>query len=1142
MAKFEPLNRRYIILVIIIIYCQQASGQRQYAPASVLASGNWYKISVSEPGMYKVTASFLAQAGINTSGLASTSVRLFGNGGQMLSEKNAQIPPDDLVENAIEMVDGGDGVFSGNDYFLFYASGPDTWVKDSVNKRFIHEKNLYSENSYYYITIGGTGKRIGSAPVIPPANTTVNSYNARFFYEKNLVNLLSGGKEWLGEEFSAAQPGRSFDAEFKNPEFSAPYYFFASLVSRSAGSGSLFGVQINNQLLQQASFSPVTGNALDPFAQAQNISFFYTATQPVQTVKFLYTPGGVNAQGWLNGFEIHGRCLLNLQGNSQLSFRDWNSVASGNRVRFQIQSATANTKVWDVTSPLAPVNQNGQLNASVFSFENTADYLKEYIAFDGATFLTPEFKQTITSQNLHAQGAADMIIVTHPQFFTEAQRLAQHHISKDQLTVHTVTTNEIYNEFASGSSDPTAIRNYVKMFYDRYRNTSKPLKYLLLFGDASFDYLQRVTPNTSFVPCWQSADYLNPLQSLVSDDFFGFLNDQEDINNTTLVNLLDIGIGRIPATRADEAKSFVDKILAYTSTQGFGSWRNNITLVADDEDGNLHLNDAEALAQTLETRASFFSREKIYLDAFRQESGAGGSRYPLVNTAVNAGVFNGALIWNYNGHGGYRRLAEEAILESNMVAAWKNGVRLPLFLTATCDFAPYDNPLLSSLGEQVLLKPNAGAIALLTTTRPVFSSSNRVMTNNYLQPAFLRDANGFYPTLGTAVMRAKNTTYNTSGDVTNNRKFTLLGDPALTLAFPQNQVVTTLVNGLPYSAGTDTISATKTMIIEGEVRDMQNQLMTGFNGTVYPSVYDQPRSASTLANDPGSVATTFITNGNLLFRGKATVNNGIFSFRFIAPKDMQYAPGTGSISYYAHNGNTDAQGVSAMAAGGPARFGGTDTEGPEIDIWLNDEKFVNEGITNLFPLLIVRLSDSSGINTSGWGVGHEITAVIDGQNSTALVLNPYFETDLDNFRTGRIRIPLGNLSEGRHEITIKAWDVFNNPSEKTLVFYVTAESSFTVKRVLNYPNPFTTRTTFWFEHNRPGEDLRVRIRVMTITGKSVKNIVKTINTPGNRSCDIDWDGLDEYGDRLGRGIYIYQFTVQTPDGQKVLKTEKLTIL
>lgn len=1116
--------------------------QRQYAPASVLSTGTSYKFSVGEPGVYRVTAALLAQAGINTSGLASSAIRLYGTGGQMLPENNAVVPPDDLPENAIEMFDGGDGQFSGSDYFLFYAPGPDKWLKDSINRRFVFEKNIYSQKAYYYIILGGTGKRIPAASPIAPANTVVNSYNARFAYEKDMVNLLSGGKEWLGEEFAAGQNTRVFDAPFRQPDFSTPFYFSGSVVSRSAGNNSVFNVQVNNQLLQQASIAPVTGNALDPFAQAANLAFFYNATQPLQQVRFTYAPGSINAQGWLNRFEIHNRCLLDASGAAQFTFRDWNSVSPGSRARFQIQTANTGTRVWEVTSPQDPVKQNGQLTGTVFTFESAADYLKEYVVFDGSSYLSPEFVQPVPPQNLHAQGAADMLIITHPLFLSEARRLAQHHATRSQLTVHTVTTEEIYNEFASGTPDPAAIRNYAKMGYDRFRNSVKPLRYILLFGDASFDYGQRISPNTNLVPGWQNSDYLNPLQSYVSDDFFGFLDDTEDINNTGMLNLLDAGIGRLPVTRADEARACVDKIIAYSSVAAFGSWRNNITLLADDEDGNLHLNDTEALAQTLDNVAPLFGKEKIYLDAYRQESGAGGSRYPLVNNAINAGIFNGTLIWNYNGHGGYRRLAEEAILDAGSTTTWKNEHRLPLFLTATCDFAPYDNPLQFSLGEQILMMPKAGAIALLTTTRPVFSNSNRIMANNYYRQAFQRNANGVYPTLGAAVMLAKNQTYSTLGDVANNRKFTLLGDPALTLAFPQYQVVTTKVNGLPYSTFADTLSATKTMVIEGEVRDLQGQLLTNFNGTVSPSVYDQPRASRTLANDPGSVATTYPDRGNILFRGKATVTGGLFSFRFIAPKDMQYAPGTGSISYYASNENADAQGISLIASGGQVPVSATDTEGPEIEIWLNDDKFVNEGITNLFPVLIVRLTDSSGINTSGWGVGHEITAVLDGRNSTALVLNPFFETDLDNFKTGQIKVPLGNLAPGRHEITVKAWDVYNNPSEKTLVFHVTENSSFTVNRVLNYPNPFTTHTTFWFDHNRPGEDLRAQVQVFTITGKIVKTLVKTINTPGNRSCDIEWNGKDDYGDRLARGIYIYRLSVQTPDGQKVLKTEKMAIL
>ncbi|MFN5646185.1 MAG: type IX secretion system sortase PorU, partial [Sphingobacteriales bacterium] len=772
---------------------------------------------------------------------------------------------------------------------------------------------------------------------------------------------------------------------------------------------------------------------------------------------------------------------------------------------------------------------------------NDASVLREYIAVSPDRYLTPVFTGRVSNQNLHGSPQVPYIIVTHASLLFEANRLAEYHRQNDGLAYVVADVQQIYNEFSSGTPDPSAIRDFVKMFYDRAgADTLQRPKYLLLFGDGSFDYKEKTDSLTNLVPVFESFNSLDPLVSYVSDDFFGLLDDNDDVNSVTPVSYLDIGIGRVPASTVAQAKAYIDKVIAYGKS--FGPWRNQMSFVADDEDINTHFNDAEIISKTAGASNEAVNIAKMYLDAYVQESGSGGSRYPQVNEAINRRMFTGNLIWNYSGHGGSSRLAQEAILEADMVNVWSNAQKLPLFITATCDFAPYDDPAIQSLGDNILMRPLTGAIGLMTTTRPVFAFSNRVINNNYLATALYRQPDGKYLTLGEAVKRTKNYTYQTSGDALNNRKFTLLGDPALTLGYPKMKVVTTAINNIAAAAYTDTLKALNRYTITGEVRNLQGVLMTDFSGNVYPVLYDKEQELSTRGNDPGSRVAGFRQQLNPVFAGKAKVQGGKFSYTFIVPKDIDIRTGRGRLSYYADNGATDGAGTETnWYVGGLGNEVKDDGQGPVVRAYLNDEKFVNGGIVNENPVLIVKLTDSSGINTVGTGIGHDLTATLDDDPRKIYILNDFYEADT-SFRNGTIRFPLAGLSPGPHNLKIKAWDVFNNSSEQILEFLVAKQEELALKHVLNYPNPFTTNTRFWFEHNRPGEQLQVFIRIMTVTGKVVKTIQRTITTIGNRSDEISWDGRDDYGAKLGRGVYLWQLSVRTSDGKRVQKLEKLVIL
>ncbi len=1138
------ISRGLLLAGLILGLCEMAISQRIYAPHSVLASGSWFKVSTRDPGVYKIDIPLLQALGAGTQNISSNSVRIFGNGGAMLPEANNAPRTDDLQEIAIHIEDGGDGVLNGTDHILFYADGPQRWTRDSMNQRFTHSLNLYSDLSYYFISIGGMGKRIPLAAAGGQGGITVSTFNGRFFHELDTFNFLSSGKEWYGEEFSGA-PGktlvRNFPARLPQVIGNSTITLRTGLLARSVGAGSRFDIKINNQPAGQAVINPVSGGIYDPLAN-ETVQLTNGVSLPGdQSIEFSFVPGSFNAQGWMNWFEVFYRGNISLSGRDQLLFRDWASVGAG-QVEYIVAGANAATQVWDITEPSSPIKVTGTFSGSDFRFTGDASRLREYIAFNPSNYLIPSSLGKISGQDLHHTTPADLLIVTHPSLISQAERLASIHLQHDGTRSVVATTEQIFNEFSSGIPDPVAVRDFVKMYYDKYGNVpaNRP-RYLLLFGDASFDPRGRIFPGALRIPAYQNDFSLDPLNTYTSDDFFGFLDDNEDISSGVVMNLLDAGIGRIPARNIDEAKNFVDKIESYLSPASLGPWRTQLCFIADDEDNNLHLQDAEQITATAATTSSLFNRQKIYLDAYHQESGAGGARYPQANQASNNLVYNGTLIWNYNGHGGPRRLAEETIIDQETVNQWNNRDKLPLFITATCDFAPYDQPATQSLGENILLRPKTGAIAMMTTTRLVFAFSNRVMNDHYIRYALEADMNGNYRKLGDAVRETKNFTYQNFPDISNNRKFTLLGDPALSLAFPQHRIRISSINGIP-AASVDTLSAAENVVIEGELTDQTGNLLNAFNGTVYPSVFDKPLMVQTLGNDPGSPVTGFQVQQNLLFRGKASVTNGRFQFSFKVPKDINFVYGNGRLSVYAENGDVDAAGAfTNFIVGGPGTGFSNDDEGPQMKAYLNDEMFVNGGIVNENPVLIVRLSDSSGINTTGLGIGHDIVATLDHDNRKYFILNDFYQAEMNSYREGKISFQLPPLEPGLHTLTIKAWDAMNNSSEITLEFLVAKDEELLISHVLNYPNPFTTSTQFWFEHNKPGQPLQVQIQVMTMTGRIIKTFSETITTSGNRYAGFQWDGRDEFGDRPGKGVYIYKLSVKAPGGLKKEKIEKLVI-
>jgi Peptidase family C25 len=1127
--------------------------QRIFVNSSVLTSGNWYRIAVVNDGVHKVTYDFLKQMGIKPDSLNPADVRLFGNGGGMLPFLNSKFRHDDLVENSIQVVDDGvQGSFDNGDYFLFYGESPNQWYFDTLAQQYYHQVHVYSDTTYYFFTTDPVStsqpKRIQNRPNSTQSpNYTTTTFEDYKYHEVDRLNFIKSGRQWYGEQFDV-ELSQTFNFSFPGIDLSEPVYIKSSVIAHSF-SPSYFRAYHNNQLLFQQNVASVGSSYTSDYAAANISTGTFTASGSSVNIRLDYTPTTSTSAGYLDYIELIARRNLSLTG-SQMIFRDSRSAGIGKISSFNFLNGIQNVTIWDVTDPTTVVEQK----YSSQGFVTQTDDLKEFVIFNGSSFLSPKPNGKVENQNLHALAQADYIIVTHPDFLNEANRLASFHRDYNNLSVHVVTQQQVYNEFSSGVRDIIAIRDLMKMFYDRAVTTSDMPKYLLMFGDGSFNNKSTSSSNTNFLPTYESSNSISLIGSYVSDDFMGFLDDQEGDWEDATQDLLDIGIGRFPVATVSEARLVVDKTIDYTmpgtltdltvcnesNATSLGDWRNVLTFVADDEDGALHLDQSNNIANFVTNNHPVYNVDKIFIDAYQQLSTPGGQRYPAAYDAIKTRVQRGSLIINYTGHGGETGWAGERILDNTMINEWTNKRKLSLFITATCEFSRWDDPGRTSAGEYVLLNPNGAGIALMSTTRLVYASQNFVL-NTALIADLLTKFNGERPRLGDIYRETKTDPSVMAGGI-NPRNFSLLGDPALMLAYPDYQIETTAINGQPVVADNDTLNALEKVTINGEIRN-NGQKLGNYNGIIFPTIYDKAVNVSTLSNDGTSPLRTFKLQKNILYKGKASVVNGEFSFTFIVPKDIAYQIGRGRFSYYALDGNTDANGYfDSLMIGGSSSNPVADNLGPEINLFMNDEKFIFGGTTDEKPKILALVNDSNGINTVGNGIGHDITATIDGETDKAYVLNDFYESDLDSYQSGRVVFQLDELPEGRHTLKLKVWDIYNNSSDAYTEFVVAESAELALNHVLNYPNPFTTKTSFFFEHNKACITLNVQIQIFTVSGKIIKTLERTTLCDGYRIDDITWDGRDDYGDPIGKGVYIYRLRVRAADGTSAEKYEKLVLL
>ncbi len=1135
-SSYEKLTSVTLRIVGRKSHAQPKAEPKAYAAQSVLKSGNWYKISVTETGIYKVTYNDLSTLGISVNNLSSNNITLFGNGGGMLPESNGVARHDDLQEVAIEVHDGGDGIFGQGDYFIFYAKGPHKWEHNAESQRFTHQFNLYDTKSFYFLNVEagiGEGKRVvASAAAAESPAMNVTTYTAYGFYEVDERNIGEAGRGWYGTLFDGSTTA---DYALELPSSVNGQGRLTVSVASSSLRYSAFSVSANGQPIGSVGIAALVNDNLAETAQKDLVLPAMGGHLPV---RLEYSKPSSSSKGYLDFLEWQVPCNLRME-SGQTPFCAPQTVGTP-CVRYVLSQATQNVKVWDVTEPLSATAIVPDWNGSNLQFDAPATTLRYFIAFTESNCHTVTTEGKISNQNLHGSSQVDMVIVAHPDFKSQAERLATFRTQHDGLNVKVVTPQQIYNEFSSGAQDVSAIRDYMRMIYEK-SNGAQP-SYLLLVGRPSYDYRGIEGDCPLYVPNFQCASSLSESNFRANDDYFALLDSDE---GNHCIGMLDLSVGRFPVTTPEQAKIAVDKTIQYatesilgagTTHCNFGDWKNVATFVADDEDGITHIGTADAVAQLAGSSNANINLDKIYLDAYRQVTYSSSARYPEVTKDINNRMNKGCLLFTYVGHGGKNGWATERIIELTDISQWSNLYNQPWMITLTCEFGWYDRAL-TAPAEMVFLNANGGAAGMITTSRVAFTGSNHQYGVNLYSRIF-EEVSGQPRTIGELNRLAKNAA---GGAVNSLNMIYVMGDPSMRLAMPRYQVVTDSINGVAAASFSDTLKALSRVTIVGHIEDDNGQPMTGFSGSLSPSIYDKKQINNTLQNDAESHYFEFEVQKNLLFKGNTTVKNGAFRFSFILPKDINYTYGKGKFSYYAYSNAEDAAGAYCEATiGGMSENEIEDSKGPDIEAYMNDENFVNGGIVAPSSTLLIKLKDEYGINTTGNGIGHDLVAILDEGEQT--VLNNYYEAERDSFNCGTVRYPYDGLALGAHKLKVRAWDILNNVSEQEIDFLVVTDEGLTLDHVLNYPNPFTTHTDFYFEHNRPGVNLDILVTIYTISGKVVRTLESSQCTSGFRSEPISWDGRDDFGDKIGRGTYLYRLKVRTPDGQQAEKIEKIVIL
>ncbi|HEX9615728.1 MAG TPA: type IX secretion system sortase PorU [Bacteroidota bacterium] len=1126
--------RQYSRIVLEIESDPSPVVQRAVVPAadSPLSQGEWYRLQVRETGIYRLDQSFFSAAGISTSSLSDiASIRIFGNGGAPVPENLSTPRPNGFQEIARHIVDqNGNGQFDGGDYVLFYGSSPRRWNYIPGSKTFRHALNPYTEENSYFLTFGGLPGRDMeslSSPTDPSPHVPAGVTGMTFFEEER-ENLLSSGREWLGQHFDSESPTGSFVTQLPGLNSSQPVTYRIVMVGRT-GRTEYFTVEESGTNLGSITIFPVALKSIQTeYAYKAPIATYMRSGSLSDNRSILrFTFQTIEGEGWLDWFEI---------------IYDRLPVADGDLLIFPSPDTTAvieyrmsgyssrQVEVFDVSDHDSVVRiENLQFDPTdpgkcTFQASQTAGTIRMFAAVGPGGFKSPLSMQRIGNSNLMGiTTGADFVIITPQEFRPEAERLGQHREQRDSLSTLLVNIEDIRNEYGAGLQDPLAVRDFLAA---ASMWTVRP-RYVLLYGDGHYDYKGIRSSDPNWIPPYESVESIHMINTFASDDYLAILNPGN--------SRVSLAMGRLPVNSIDEARVVADKIIAYETSAPFGSWRNTVTYVADDgltslgDDRDLHTGQAEDLAQIYTPPQAH--KKKIYIVEYPTVNSSSGRRKPTANDAIVEAINEGTLILNYTGHGNPQLWAHEAVFtREGSIPLLVNRDQPFMLVAATCDFARYDNPSEVSAGELVLTMEEAGAIGVVTASRAVYAGNNAQFNNSLYTEMFRRDPDGRPPRIGDAMYRNKQIWFSL-----NDLKFHLFADPTMRLNLPLYAAGVDSLNGSPLVMVTP-VQALEKIDIAGELRRPDGSTWTEFAGRGLLEVFDARRRVVV----PEWSGYTFEVNGSLLYRGEIRITDGRYRATVPIPKDVSYGTNRARVSLYAWTSSTDASGFSEnIVISGSDSSAVPDTTGPGISILLEDESFRPGDVVSPDPELIVRLFDVNGINTSTASIGHRLEAKVSSTGEF-VSLSEHYRGDLDTYQTGEVRTKLRGLPEGRQTLEVIAWDIYNNSSRDQIEFEVQPASGLQMYHVFNFPNPVARSTVFTFQRNTT-DPIDVEVKVYTPVGRLIQSLgpVSIVD----RFVQIPWDGRDQNGDQIANGVYFYKVIAKTLNGSRTREVVgKLTML
>ena len=1101
---------------------------------TVLSAGKWRKVSVQVNAVYKIDYFYLKIIGLNPDAIDPRKIQLFASDNGMLPQSNSTPRMTDLQQVAIHVHGGDDGRFDWGDYILFYGEGPDSYTL-SGSGTFQYENNYFSDKNFYFLTVGtSNGLRMQLQPSLAGSYPVVNEFDDFGYYETDKYNDLHSGRNWYGELFdSKTEYTIRFDQSGIVPGSSLK--LVSNVMGKSFGPSS-FQIFLNDIAVGEQQVPPVINAPYSTIGAEVtdtliiNASSVNATTRSNQDVKLRFTKATSGSSvGYLDHVLLQSKRILSLYGNQKI-FISLKSLEQP-ITNFSVANTLSNGLIWDVTDPFQAKIQGYSFSAGTSNFAAASDALRKYTILSNSNYPGPAYEGEVVNQNLHGITAVDLLIITAPDFVKEAERLASHRRSRNAPQTKVVTTTQVYNEFSGGKQDISALRDFVRYLFVN----GAGIKNVLVFGRGSYDYKNYLSFNKNFVPIYQSRNSLSPLETYSSDDYLGFLETNEGNwgESPAEQHTLEVGVGRIPVKKVEEAAIWVDKIIEYEN-QNWGSWRKEILFVADDGDFNIHQSQADQMAQMLETASPFVNTRKVYLDNYGQVATPSGQLSPLARSALNKEVSKGAGIVNFTGHGSELQWMQERIVDQVAFDDWKTSPHYPFLVTATCEFGRSDDPGLISSAELALFRKKAGTIGLVTTSRPVSSSTNFTLNKALYQYLFTK-TNGQYRDWGTVYRDTKN---NSMSGVSN-RNFSLLGDPAMFPPLGSGELLVTGIANL--TSGSDTLKALSKIRVTGIVEN-QGISDPGFNGKLIATLFDKVTPQTTLGDE--NPAFNFTTWDNVVFRGQASIREGQFEIEFVIPKSIDLTVGAGKLSLYGYSStnNRDAMGVnSSVKVGALEKNPESDSKNPNVELFMGDTTFQSGGFAGVNSRIVAILSDENGIDISNFNPPNDIIGILD--DTLSIRLNEYYQADIDNYKRGKVNYPIYGLTPGWHALTLWATDTFGNTSSASITFFVTDQTGIQIEQWLNYPNPFSASTTFHFKHNRSGEDLEAAVTIFDRMGKVVLSNTYQIISSSYKVDLPTWDGSSFDGIKLSDGLYLMKLSVRSLlDGTKNEKIAKVIIL